>query len=335
MAAIALWLLDAFLRVSGVYGQNPNWYFSPIYYSFAFGPLLYFYVRSLTNSSFRFRPVHYLHFVPVLCQGVLYGVLHFLPYAGKQWFWLHVHQPITYRIEFNGTWVSLTVYLIMSLGLLRQYARWLPDNFSNLAQLRLRWLQILLVGIGLVCVQWLAEVVLREVYNRYYEHDFSTEMLGLLVFFIGVAGLRQANMAQVQFEADAVAIAPLLDPAENKSPAVQALVDETLLAKISHALETEGLYRNPTLSLNELAAYVAQPPKLVSQTLNRGFGKPFSDVVNNLRVQEVKRRLANPQDVARLTLLGIALEAGFNSKTTFNRIFKEMTGVAPRDYKPQ
>ena len=68
MLAIALWLCDGFLRVSGLYSRNANLYFSPIYYSLAFGPLLYFYVRSLLNHGFRWRARYWVHFVPVLLQ---------------------------------------------------------------------------------------------------------------------------------------------------------------------------------------------------------------------------------------------------------------------------
>ena len=66
--------------------------------------------------------------------------------------------------------------------------------------------------------------------------------------------------------------------------------------------------------------------------MNNGFGQSFNDLVNSYRVAEVKRRLRTP-DAQRLTLLGIALDSGFNSKTTFNRIFKQFTGYAPRDWQ--
>ncbi|NVO83879.1 hypothetical protein [Hymenobacter terrestris] len=119
MLAIALWLLDSFFRVAGIYDQNANWYFAPIYYSFAFGPLLYFYVRSLINHEFRFRAGHLWHFGPVLLQTALYWGLRTQSYAARAWFWEHVHRPYTYRLEFIGIWVSLTVYLGLSLHLLR------------------------------------------------------------------------------------------------------------------------------------------------------------------------------------------------------------------------
>ena len=349
MVTIALWLLDGFFRVAGIYEQNAGWYFAPIYYSFAFGPLLYFYVRSLLNHDFRFRPRHLWHFGPVLVQGALYGWLRLQPYATRLWFWDQVHRPYTYRVEFIGTWVSLTVYLLLGLRLLRQYGRWLPDNFSDVSELRLRWLRVLLVLLALVSAQWLLEVVLREFFDLYYQYDFSTELLGGVVFLIGVVGLRQADMRAVSFTPEAgpevaapaaagfapdlllgnlTSVAPELAPPAAPEPAP---VDEAALSRIRQALEDERLYLNPTLTLAELSAHTGLAPRLISFTVNQGFGRSFNEVVNGYRVAEVKRRLAAP-DARRLTLLGVALECGFNSKTTFNRIFKQFTGQAPREW---
>ncbi|QNH63347.1 helix-turn-helix domain-containing protein [Hymenobacter sediminicola] len=347
MLAIALWLLDGFFRVSGIYGQNANWYFAPIYYSFAFGPLLYFYVRSLINHDFRFQARHLWHFLPVLLQAALYWGLRLQPYATRYWFWEQVHRPYTYRVEFIGTWLSLTVYLGLSLQLLRHYQRWLPDNFSEVSKLRLQWLRVLLVLVAVVSVQWLAEVVLREFFDKYYQYDYSTEVLGVVVFLIGVVGLRQADMQAVRFVPEEAETAPAAAPLEDlsagsqpgtvvaESVAVAATppaADAAVVARIRKALEEDQLYLNPTLTLAELSAHTGLAPRLISFTVNNGFGQSFNDVVNGYRVAEVKRRLAT-SDAQRLTLLGIAFESGFNSKTTFNRIFKQFTGVAPRDYR--
>jgi AraC-like DNA-binding protein len=364
MLAIALWLLDGFFREANIYGQNANWYFAPIYYSFAFGPLLYFYVRSLVNHDFRLQRRHVWHFGPVLLQAGLYWWLRLQPYSTRLWFWEAVHQPYTYRVEFIGTWVSLTVYLGLSLRLLQQYRRWLPDNFSEVSKLRLQWLRVLLVLVGLVSAQWLLEVVLREFFGLYYSYDYSTELLGVVVFLVGVVGLRQADMRAVRFEPelaeeelaalelstasmllptstllpqpDATPAAMLVAEAAPETPAAQAtvvpVVDADVVARIRQALEQEQLYLNPTLTLAELSAHTGLAARLISFTVNNGFGQSFNDLVNGYRVAEVKRRLATP-DVRRLTLLGIAFESGFNSKTTFNRIFKQFTGTAPRDYR--
>ncbi|MBC6696546.1 helix-turn-helix domain-containing protein [Hymenobacter puniceus] len=356
MLAIALWMLDGFFRVANIYGQNANWYFAPIYYSFAFGPLLYFYVRSLVNHDFQLQRRQLWHFLPVLLQAGLYWWLRLQPYRTRLWFWETVHEPYTYRVEFIGTWVSLTVYLGLSLRLLQQYRRWLPDNFSEVSKLRLQWLRVLLVLVGVVSAQWLLEVVLREFFGLYYTHDYSTELLGVVVFLVGVVGLRQADMRAVRFEPElageepttlpvsaaqpAAATLPQTFPASDSTPTSEAspetpaapVADAGVVARIRQALEDERLYLNPTLTLAELSAHTGLAPRLISFTVNNGFGQSFNDVVNGYRVAEVKRRLATP-DAQRLTLLGIAFESGFNSKTTFNRIFKQFTGVAPRDYR--
>ena len=208
MLAIALWLLDGFFRVANIYGQNANWYFMPIYYSLAFGPLLYFYVRSLVNHNFRFGARQLWHFGPVLAQAGLYWALRLQAYPARLWFWQHVHRPYTYRLEFIGTWVSLTVYLVLSLRLLRQYRRWLLDNFSEVSELRLRWLRVLLVLVAVVSGQWLLELVLREFFGLYYRYDYSTELLGVVVFLVGVVGLRQADMRAVRFTPETDPLAP-------------------------------------------------------------------------------------------------------------------------------
>ncbi|GGE94048.1 helix-turn-helix domain-containing protein [Hymenobacter cavernae] len=352
MLTMALWSLDGLLRAADVYGQNPNWYFKPIYYSFAFGPLLYFYVQSLVNHAFQFKRRHWWHFGPVLMQAALYWWLCFQPYAVKLWFWEKVHQPYTYRVEFIGTWVSLIVYLGLCLRLLQQYQRWLPDNFSETSQLRLSWLRVLLLALAVVSAQWLVEVVLREFFDLYYAYDYSTWLLGGVVLLIGVVGLRQANMAAVNFapeEALFEQVAPTneaVGPSFGAPPAMQAsaaqvvveaprqlaAVEPAIVARLRRALEEEQLYLNPTLTLAELSAHTGLAPRLISFTVNNGFGQSFNDLVNSYRVEAVKRRLVNPADVARLTLLGIAYECGFNSKTTFNRIFKQFTGVAPSEY---
>ena len=346
MVAIALWVLDGFFRVSGLYGQNANLYFSPIYYSLGFGPLLYFYVRSLVNHGFRWQPRYWAHFGPVLVQAGLYWWLRFQSYPVRLDFWEHVHRPFTYRLEFIGTWVSLMVYLFLSLRLLRQYGRWLPDNFSEVSRLRLRWLRWLLLLLALVSGQWLVELGLREFFGLYYRYDFSTELLGVVAFVIGVVGLRQADMRAVHFAPEAAVpapasrTAPVPAAAEETTRAAQlppaaapvAAPDPLIMERIRRALVDDRLYQNPTLTLAELSAHTSLPPRLISFTVNAGFGCNFNDLVNGYRVAEVQRRLAAP-DARRFTLLGIAFESGFNSKTTFNRIFKQVTGVAPRDYQ--
>ncbi|MBC8152756.1 MAG: helix-turn-helix transcriptional regulator [Bacteroidetes bacterium] len=320
MFSISCWLIDGLFRLANIYGQNAGLYFLPIFYSLGFGPLIYFYVRSLTDSQFNFRRRHGWHFLPVALQAGLYIFLTLQPYAFRNWFWQTIHYPFTYRIEFDGTWLSLLVYVGLSLRLLQHYGRYVAENFSETSQLTLRWLRVLLIGLVLICGQWTYEVILRDRFDSYYNQDYSYWMLGVVVVAMGVVGLRQRNMAQVQFQPEAGEPTPVGRPA----PAVNA----DYLDRVRRAMETDKLYLNPTLTLTELAHHVGLNPKVVSQVINTGLNQSFNDFVNAYRVGEVKQRLQT-NDLTRFTLLGIALESGFNSKTTFNRIFKEHTGQSP------
>ena len=340
LLVIALWLVDDFCRVAGIYNTNANLYFMPIFYSFAFGPLLYFYVKSLINSSFRLQKKHFLHFIPVFLQSLLYLFLNFQPYTFKHWYWENVHQPYTYRFEFDGTLLSLLIYLLLSISLIKQYQIWLLDNFSETSKIRLNWLKILLVILVILCVQWFFEVILRDVYQIYFNYNYSIQLLGILALVLGTAGIKQINLENIAFiennqenltEKNAstkIINNNINDNTNNKNPQI---IDDLILAKIVAGMEVEKLYLNPTLSLAEFAKSLQLPQKTVSNHINIGLKKSFNDFVNFYRVEEVKRRLKTV-DIEKITILAIAFDAGFNSKTTFNRIFKHFTGVAPRDF---
>ena len=109
------------------------------------------------------------------------------------------------------------------------------------------------------------------------------------------------------------------------------MLDPAHLARLVQVMEAEALYRDPDLSLGSLAQHVGLPPNTVSHLLNAGIGQTFTDWVNHYRVAEVERRLRTPA-AQRYTVLALALEAGFNSKTTFNRVFKERNGLTPSQY---
>jgi len=106
--AIALWLTDDFMRIAGIYHQKPNWYFLPLFYSLSFGPLIWFYVRSLVNNQFRFGKRSLLHFIPVLLQATLCWLLTFSSYSTKYWYWgacapaLYLPDRIRRHLDIDG-----------------------------------------------------------------------------------------------------------------------------------------------------------------------------------------------------------------------------------------
>lgn len=90
-------------------------------------------------------------------------------------------------------------------------------------------------------------------------------------------------------------------------------------------------YTNPNLTIHELAGGLKMPPHVLSKVINEGFGKNFFDFINEYRVEEFKRRMDDPK-AKQYTLLSLAFDVGFNSKTAFNRAFKKLTNQTPKDY---
>ncbi|HMM17137.1 MAG TPA: AraC family transcriptional regulator, partial [Petrimonas sp.] len=104
--------------------------------------------------------------------------------------------------------------------------------------------------------------------------------------------------------------------------------------KISHFVETEKAYLNPDLSLPQLAETLDVPSHHLSRVINDQFGVNFFNFINRYRIEEVKAKIGNPE-FQNLSILGIAYDSGFNSKSAFNRVFKKMEGMTPSEYRKQ
>lgn len=127
------------------------------------------------------------------------------------------------------------------------------------------------------------------------------------------------------------------DPIVEQSPADSELSPtgiDKLVAEITTLLEEHQIYRQPDLDLKLLSERVQVPRYLVTRAINEGLGVNFYDLVNRYRVEAVKSMLIS-QDNKRYTLVSVAFAAGFNSKTTFNTVFKRMTGLTPSSYRNQ
>ncbi|MEM6771854.1 MAG: helix-turn-helix domain-containing protein [Bacteroidota bacterium] len=129
---------------------------------------------------------------------------------------------------------------------------------------------------------------------------------------------------------------PLLDtePRKYKKALLnQGEIDryKTLLDQL---MEQEQPFLAPDLSLRRLAERLDLPPNYLSQLLNEGFGQNFAEYVNSYRVRAFQEKVVD-QNFKHLTLLGLAYECGFNSKTVFNTFFKKMTGLTPAAYRKQ
>ena len=228
--------------------------------------------------------------------------------------------------------VQVMAYLFFSLQKLREHRKHLeiitaaPDDF------RLNWLLYFLLGFDVLMLFWLYETLLP---NFRHEGGWQT-----IVYFLAICGLTFFVMRQKEVfpfsEKNAAEIREFLTETEQQPAVKRALLSEERLLEMKSSLlkkmETQKPYLDPELNLPTLAGQLDLSLNELSELVNRIFGENFNQFVNRYRVEESKRLLISEKH-AHLSMVGIAFEAGFNSKTAFNTTFKKMTGLAPTDFK--
>ena len=312
------------------------------------GPLLYFYVR-----SFKER-ITWQKAWPHLVLFVLYLFIAFWTYtevASKYPPSDKVPPAVTRHpltvIPVTIRLLQRLVYYFLSRRELRSYQRSIRHLFSDISRINLGWTRWLINGY-LVLV--LATMVVYSLVLQFPD-QFSlwVLMLGTLVtvyiYMAAWRGIAQPTLWQVQTGVDKEKIEADMQEAgkipehthhdEKPKPLKTGLSDDKtrdMVHKIIAAMEKEKLYKETELTLRDLAEKLQYPSYQVSQGLNEGLGKNFYDLVNGYRVEEAKRLLVDPRNT-NYTILAVGFEAGFNSKTTFNTVFKKMTGLTPTDFR--
>jgi AraC-like DNA-binding protein len=350
----------------GPVGYRAVMFYVPWQLNLLLGPGYYLYFRSLTNQEFRLGRRAWWHLLPGLLQlGLAVGV----PVCDALWRGAIQGQPLPYQGGALGPalavadslghalgyfqYVLLPAYCWRVLADYRRYTHYLHDNFSDPERLRFAGLrQLILVQVLALALSQLF-TVLDWKFGLSDTASWSYFFLrGFLVYWLIAVGL-QANYAAattpLRFDtapdeplpatpttdllptpAAAEPAAPAPTPTAELPPAQLA---PELLAwrdKLLALMADEQPWLEPELTLTELAKRLRIAPALLSKVINAGCEQNFNDFVNAYRVREAQRLLADPR-FAHYSLVGVALESGFNSRSTFNRVFKKVTGQAPSE----
>lgn len=290
------------------------------------GVFLYLYVGSVTNQLPMRRSLLVFHFIPALAMYLYLTTFFVLPAEQKIFISKNNNAgfEIFFTISIYAIFLSGVVYVLWSSILLKRHRKRILDTFSYQDKINLQWLQILTWGIGGI---WLL-VFFRD----------ETVIFGgvaMFVFLIGFFGIRQVRI----FDAEKVSFtAPEKEIPEKeigKGKYAKSGLTEDLSEKLYESLTTlmtkDAVYRKSDLSIDNLASKLKTHPNYLSQVINEREKKNFYDFVNHYRLEEFKRLLSDPKN-RNYTLLALAFECGFNSKSSFNRYFKKSTGKTPSDY---
>lgn len=213
------------------------------------------------------------------------------------------------------------LYLSLAVRTLLRYSRETKGRGSAIEAGVLSQVRFLLAS----CLVLLLVAVLRYALDQTARTNLLVPLgVSVMVYGLGYMRLRHA---------DAPAGAEEQPPAPKygKSTLTPERA-ERHLKKLLHVMETEKPYMDGELTLSKLAERLSMPASHLSQTINERLKQSFSDFVNAYRVEEMKRRLLDPA-LSRYSILGIAEEVGFNSKSSFNAVFKKHTNMTPSEFR--
>lgn len=342
---LGIWMLVIGIHLASYYGFITNKIFQypallglniPI--PFFHGALLYLYVDALTQPE-NFKPKKWLiHLALPIFIIALHIPFYLLSSTEKMNVFRNEGRGYETVMDISSFLLSFSgiTYIFITNRLLQKHKKRILNHFSNQEKINLKWIQFLAY---VMCLMW---VLIIFVQND--EAIFSAA--SIFVIFIGYFGIKQVgiftnqqvntaeipSMAEVVVENTTETIG--IEKKKYAKSGLNNVLAKDLHLRLSSIMATEKLYTEPELTLTDLASRLDIHPNYLSQTINEMEGVNFYDYINSLRVEEFKRLVVLPQN-QKFTLLALAFECGFNSKSAFNRFFKKSTDLSPSEYVKQ
>lgn len=303
------------LNSMGLYETTPRLKFSPIGFYYFTLPLFYLYTKSLLEKVKTKEIV--LNMIPGLLEFLFMATLFCLP------------PTITYHFhdEYYGVFLFLHGYLLsffslfyvyLTLKRIKRYHSKYLNFFSNTQKINLNWIRNTSYVLLTIYVFQLFALFfpVKDKMNIIYFID--SVLTVLFIYWASIFAIKQSHIPD-EFE--------VFD--NSKIPNDPKIND---FEEIVATLKATEVYKNSNLTVVDLAALVHLHPKRVSQTINQYSNKNFNHFINEFRVDEAKKLLANP-GYDHLTIEAIFKDSGFNSKSVFNTVFKQETGETPSTFK--
>ncbi|MEO1021582.1 MAG: helix-turn-helix domain-containing protein [Bacteroidota bacterium] len=296
-----------------------------------YGPVLYLYGLKLSTGSTRMTILDLVHGIPTILLLIYTVPLYVMPASDK----VNLLSGNGYLV-YGPEWVTNIkvglnlLYLPFIIRMLKQFHARVEDSFSTIEKRNLDWLQRFIYAFLVLAVI----SVIIHLLNLFAENDPYSDLMLLavtiFVFSIGYIGLSRAEfMALTAGEERIDQEKPI---GEYLKSGLDEETGKELLMTLEQLMINEKPYLNSELSLRELASLMNISTHNLTEVINRLAGVNFYDFVNGYRVQETQHKLKSAE-FASYTILAIGLESGFNSKSSFNSVFKRQVGMTPSEYK--
>ncbi len=297
------------------------------------GPSLWIYIKSLTQQRFRFKPLYLLTAIPF---AIIAFLLVLQSYTKPEAIKISLEETGELKQSFVFIFTvgliacSNIGYTIWSLGLIARYKKKLKTFFAKTDEIDLFWIRFLLLSalVSYASISMLyAFDAMFNVFKYSHLQLIGFSIASAFVVAIGFVGLKQGNIFTSQLAKFDVESA--INIGENTSPLTNS-EEEFVNSLLNHMKENKP-FTDPEIMLSKLSNDLGVTPEYLSGIINGRLNKNFFDFINHFRIQEFKSLCQDPKN-RRLTLISLAYDSGFNSKATFNRVFKSVMGCTPSDY---
>jgi AraC-like DNA-binding protein len=335
LAIIGIHLLGFYYNQAGYWEIYPHLIGITAPIPLLHGPLLFLYTLYSLRNDCKLRRIDYLHFTPAIAS-YLYMTKFFFFYTPDQKIMLDRGEIADYSIFSTvllaGILISGLSYAILSYRLTIKHKQKIDKYFSYSEGISMKWLRNCILSIGMVFLSATVIILLR--YSLGISFSFNADYIIYLiiigfVFYIGYFGINHENIfinnpypENIEKEGSELA-------RKYKKSGMKKEVAAEWYQKLLKIMKDEKPYLDPKLGLAGLAKQLEISPNQLSQIINQEAQVNFHDFVNNYRVEEFIQRAHKNKN---FSLLALALDAGFNSKSSFNYIFKKQKGLAPSEY---
>jgi AraC-like DNA-binding protein len=338
---------------AGWYSQQPYrniLFYVPFQQLLLLPPVLYFYIKALLDKSFQFSKRDYIHFLPSAIY-LIYSIVIFLTdkVILNEYYFYEDAKDKDFSLWYQITGLfSLGYYLAQSLKTYYEYKALTYNVVSFADSVMFEWAKrFLLAFLMLIAIRILFFIVNPE-WDEFGRKFWYYVCFSVLFYYMSISGYTNSILSATSFKdfplnSDADFKLEADNPSEIEFPI--SIPDNHNLAedkneipdfdlwkeKIETLMLVDKMYENPELVISDLSNKLDTHSKKISQVINQGFNMNFNDFVNHYRIRDVIQKIEEGEHNIQ-TLLSLAFECGFNSKSTFNRAFKRATSLNPKDY---
>ena len=289
------------------------------------GPMLYFYLRSLSEQVYLWRWINLLHLLPSV---VVVAVIIVIDIDIIDWLpWIKLSPRDHAAVKF--VWAILKclplAYVLACFYVEYRLRQQLRDNCSHISSKELLWADIVLAGFF---ISWLWSFV--AYFLGAYLSDYMNDLLGVLSNYFTVL-LVNTLFAFGALNTRQLLHVATIDTLDTTKPVELLNIDEKI-ATIERGLHQQKLYLDSQVNLDRFSEQIGLKSRDVSIIINSHYNSNFFEFINGYRVEEAKRLLVAPENKSD-TILDIIYKSGFNSQSAFHRFFKRITGVTPSEYR--